>query len=769
MESRYSVLLSPLSEVPFEVISLQPLLIPCQRVSMNSSVNQAEEPIWCRRPTLVVAIWLLLSCLIGITGVLTGAETRIPGPTNTITLLENVGEARAFRAGLPPKDVLILVLEHKVRSIEDPLFLRVRDSLYDLLTSLQYENSPVFESVQTAGHTMLGDEHFISDGQRGVLFKADTTVSIDHSEAALKRLPGAIEGWYEQNEDFSDFQLGYLSDGTVNNEMFALIDADLHSSLIYTLPLSILILLWVFGSVVSALIPIVVSLVSLFASLGVMSLLSKFLGPVSATAAQLVVLLVLAIGIDYSLFLSSRLREEMERGLGFRQGVTVARSSTGVAILWSGVIVALSLSGLFLMEDTILASMALVSIVAVGITVVSAVFVLPSLLLLLEHYFDAGRIRPLASRKNTKESPRRWWLSFAIERPLLAALLSAGFLCCLSYYAFQIKLGSTVEPRLLPSSTQSYKAFHQLETSFPDLAGIDFSVLLWNDSGESIRELEDEGELVELFDSILAFDRVRGPIKTEFSEDGRVARFQFIAVGGGNVLENQRLVHHLREEVFPGVGSSLSISSAMGGTLPYVVDDIDRYLSRTPLVFGVVVLLSVGLLLLAFRSVVIPFKALFLNVFSTLSAFGVLVLVFQKFNFVSIHYEIVESFVPPLLFSILFGLSMDYHVFLMARVNEEFLSRNDTKEAVRVGIERTFHTITSAALIMVSVFGVIASLELPIMKELGIGLAVAVLVDATIIRCLLLPASLVLLGRWNWYLPRCLNWLPRLESFGGEH
>lgn len=198
--------------------------------------------------------------------------------------------------------------------------------------------------------------------------------------------------------------------------------------------------------------------------------------------------------------------------------------------------------------------------------------------------------------------------------------------------------------------------------------------------------------------------------------------------------------------------------------MPYVIENNEQYARRTPLVFGAVLILCFIFLLLAFRSIIVPLKAIILNVFSTAAAFGVLTLVFQYWYGVSWNYGVIESFVPPLLFSILFGLSMDYHVFLLSRIREESLKGIELETAVQSGITLTSGAITSAALIMVAVFTIISMLELPIMKELGVGLAAAILIDATLIRSIMLPASMVLLGDLNWYLPSWLNWLPGIKT-----
>ena len=240
-------------------------------------------------------------------------------------------------------------------------------------------------------------------------------------------------------------------------------------------------------------------------------------------------------------------------------------------------------------------------------------------------------------------------------------------------------------------------------------------------------------------------------------------RFQYILPGDANSKPSHEFLHSIRDELIPQFLTPQGVEGNVSGNVPYVVDQSERYAERTPRVVGVVLVLSMVFLLLAFRSIAIPCKAVLLNLLSTVAAFGAMVAIFQWGIFGHWHFSVIEGFVPGLLFSILFGLSMDYHVLLLSRIQEEIHQGAATTQAVRIGIGSTFRTITGAALIMASVFVVAATLELPIMKQLGVGLAIAVLLDATVVRSLLLPASMVLLGQWNWYLPRWLRWLPQLK------
>ena len=543
--------------------------------------------------------------------------------------------------------------------------------------------------------------------------------------------------------------------------MFALINRDLDRSLIYTLPLSLLVLIWSFGSVVAAAVPILVALVCLGAALGLTAIISTIFTPVSATSSQLVVLLVLAIGVDYSLFIISRLREEVDRGLSYREAVSIARRRAGSAVLFSGLTVALSLSGLVLMHDTILTSMASVSIIAVVFTVLTCVAVLPSLLLLLGPRLEIGRIRSRRLPVPGSDTKLNSFLRISIEHPVLVLAAGTSILLLLSSFCFDLRLGSTVQPGNLPQSMQSSQAYSAIRRAFPEATGSDFSIIL---SGADLAERENDGTVQGFFDRLAELPYLRGPLGSDRSDDGTAARYHFLVDRGMNDPRARALVKQIRGEFIPQAFGSTAVSAILGGTLPYAVDDEVRYGERAPEVYGVVLALSMVFLLVAFRSIVVPIKAIVLNLISTGASFGVLVLVFQSaWGPEPLRYGVIESFVPPLLFSILFGLSMDYHVFLLSRVREEMINGRAAADAVARAISTTSRTITSAAMIMVVVFSIIATLELSVMKQLGIGLAFAVLIDATIVRSMLLPASLILLGKWNWYFPGWMKSIPELQ------
>ncbi len=714
-----------------------------------------------------ISFWLLGSCLLFAGGLWLGFKTVLPGPSSHLALSENHGEQLAIAAGIPPRDQVLVMLDHPSEDVSDIKFIQARDSLLSFLqgsksatkNTAEQEKSALFLNVQTAGHNSLNDAIFTSADQRSLLFIAETDVSVDRSAQALALFPKEITEWLE---NFPDFKISYISKGLGDNEIFALINRDLDRSLIFTLPLSLLVLIWTFSSVVAALIPLLFALVSLGAALGVTAIFSTLVGPVSATASQLVVLLVLAIGVDYSLFIISRMREEVQSGRSYPEAITIARRTAGRAVVLSGLTVALSLSGLLLMQDTILTSMAAVSIAATIITVFSCVTILPLLLLILGPVIECGRIRRRIESRD--ESTIGGLLQLSISHPKSIMVVMGGLLLLFCYFSTRIHLGSTVQPQTLPYSLQLTQAFRKIQVAFPDLVGADLSVIL---RGADLSAREQDGTVPRFLKRISEISELRGPLRVDRSKDNSVVRYSFVVPGNINDAAAHKAVEDIRHIMIPELYDAAGVEATLSGTLPYAVDDDERYGKKTWRVYAAVLGLSMMFLLIAFRSIVVPLKAILLNLLSTGAAFGVMVLVFQevfKRNvFDDLQYGVIESFVPALLFAILFGLSMDYHVFLLSRVREEVLSGKETDVAIKRALLTTSRTITSAALIMVSVFSIIATLELPVMKQLGIGLAVAVFLDATVVRSLLLPASLKLLGKWNWYLPRGLNWLPKIS------
>jgi putative drug exporter of the RND superfamily len=697
--------------------------------------------------------WLLLTLFLGLIGWAFGMRAIIPGPSSELALMMNQGEKLALEHNLPPTDGFLVVVSAKVdvsRQDFDALVAELSSQI--LSTRSPVSGKALFALVQNNANTTLIDQNqFVSSDGKHQIIVAQGRSAVFESAKEYQVLPPLLAEW---QKNYPAYEFHYLSNSTGESEVLALIARDLDRSLIYTIPITLLILIWGFRSILAALIPLLIAGMSLIASLGISAFISQLISGISATASQLVVLLVLAIGVDYSLFFITRVREERQRGTALGESIRISQRTTGTAILWSGLIVSISLLGLLLMNDTVLTSMAEVAIVSVLVTLASCLYALPALIALMP-----SAVAPGALTKTTRTASSSRIVRAIINKPLLATIVVTSFLMLLSAFTGLMHLGNTMNPSTLPQSLPGMKTYALMEKYFPHLTGGNISLVL---SSDNLMALEEDGRLEAALDTFRALG-LRGPIRSEISEDYLVHRYKYLIDGTGNEPEISRLVHDIEDHHLKNIFAPLGINGYISGVVPYAITESRRYLEKMPLVFGSVLLLSFIFLLLAFRSIVIPLKAIILNLLSTTASFGILVLTFQYFPESPLYFGVIESFVPPLLFTILFGLSMDYHVFMLSRISEEYRRCADTKQAVLIGIEETSQTITSAALIMISVFMVAATLELPVMKQLGIGLGAAILIDATLVRTVLLPASMILLGKYNWLLPKFLQFLPKIE------
>lgn len=693
-----------------------------------------------------VARWIVLALSLAVVGYVVGSRTMVPGPSSREALERNPGEIVALQHGIPPREVVTILISKKdgrpfARNEATLLSDRLAEQL--LAATIPGEESRFFKRILAQGRTLLSDDEalFISKDRTTALIRAESNVPVYEAGAQADRWLGELERFRAEHPEVAVHSLSY---GGGDREIFDLIHRDLDNSLVYTLPLTAIVLWWVFGSIGAALLPLVLAIVGLAGSLGLSALVSHLFGPISVSAHQLVVLLVLAIGVDYALFLISRVRDEYALGAPYGQAIETAQRTTGRAILWSGVTVVLSLVGLFLMHDAVLKSMAVVSILAVAVVVLLTLKTLPAVLTLLSPEVVLRRSH-LEEKTNRNYNPR-----FAVRYPRIAIVASLLPLVFLAVYGTKVRYGSVMERQVLPRTMQTAEAFSVLERAFPEFAGTPLTVIV---RGSQLEAIEDEGELQPLITRILELGGITGPLWTERSGDGQVIRYTFQVEGSANDQRNRRVIDTLRNVIIPAELAARGLEGWPSENLTYVVDETERYLSRTPVVIGGVLLLSFVVLMLAFRSLIVPLKAVALNLLSCGAAFGCLAIAFQSGIFPAWDFGVIEGFVPALLFAILFGLSMDYHVVLISRTREGIIQGLDTTTAINAALHSTGRSITGAAAIMATVFAVVATLELPVMRQLGVGLAAGVVIDATIIRLVLLPAMMILLGRWNWYLP----------------
>src|SRR5215212_7250255 len=532
-------------------------------------------------------------------------------------------------------------------------------------------------------------------------------------------------------------------------------------SLMLTLGLTLLILMFTFGAVVAAGIPVLLGLTSVLATVGLLGPVSQ-IAPVDGSVMEVVLLIGMAVGVDYSLFYLKREREERAAGRESNAAIEAAAATSGRAVLISGFTVMVAMGGMYLGGISNFASFATGTIMVVAVAMIGSLTVLPATLSKLGHRVEKGRL-PLIGRLQDRGGLGIWSrvLDRVLRRPLVSAVLAAGVLVALTVPVLGMQ--TSLEETSNKSDLTAEKTFDRIEAAFPSEGSAEMVVVKANDVTSTkvesgIKALESEaGARPALFE---------GTPSVELSPDKTVAIVAVPTVGEGTDDLSNKAVDALRDDIVPNtVGQVAGVEAYTTGEAAATGDFNDAMIGHLPLVFAFVLSAAFLLLLVTFRSVVIPLKAIALNMLSVGSAYGLLVLVFQHGagKAIGLSEGPIAAWLPLFLFVVLFGLSMDYHVFILTRVREAFDRGMSTGDAVAHGIKSTAGVVTSAAVVMVGVFSMFALSPEAQMQQLGIGLGAAVLIDATIIRGILLPATMKLLGDWNWYLPARLGWLPKVS------
>ena len=535
--------------------------------------------------------------------------------------------------------------------------------------------------------------------------------------------------------------------------------------------IALIVMAVVFGTLVAAGLPIALTFVALLVTSSAAVAVSHF-ADLNLFVLNMIFMIGLAVGIDYALFIVSRYREEREHGLNVPAAITRAGDTSSKAVLFSGLTVVVSLMGMLIVPWNIMTSLGAGAVLVVLVSVLMTLTLLPAVLSLLGDRINRGKVpfigyQRAASTIDASHDGGFWnWISRSVmRRPVVSLAASAGLLLSLGLFALSLDLGYA-NLSSLPEGTKSIEAYTIFENEFP---GADYQ------PATVVIEADDvtTPEVEQAIDGLLADlerDGFFGAATTTAAEGNDLVRIDVALNGAAEGEAAIDAIERLRGEYIPmhfdGTGAEAHVTGQTAFTLD-ITSLARRYL---PLVFGFVLTISFMLLLLAFRSIVVPVKAITMNLLSVFASYGLLVLVFQKgvgadlLSFQQV--DRIDSFIPLVLFTILFGLSMDYHVFLLSRIKEQFDATGDNEQSVAAGLRKTGKLISGAALIMVGVFGGFAAADLTGMQQFGFGLAVAVLLDATIVRTVLVPASMALLGERNWYLPAWLSWLPEMHIEG---
>jgi uncharacterized membrane protein YdfJ with MMPL/SSD domain len=602
----------------------------------------------------------------------------------------------------------------------------------------------------------------VSKDGRSALVQYDVAGDLEEAQDRVGATEDVVRSVAAQHPELKVQQYGAAS---ANNELSDTIEKDLHKAESISMPITLLLLLFACGSLVAAGLPLILAFSAVIATMSLVALPSQIF-PVNDNVASIILLVGLAVGVDYALFYLRHEREERDRGHTAAEALQIAASTSGHAVFVSGLTVMAAMVGMFLTGDNMFTSLASGATLVVAVAMVASISVLPAIMAWLGERIDRGRMPRLGRRRRrrSRRTDRRGvWpviIDRVMRRPLLAFLAAAGLLVALSMpvLGMNTKVTSITD---LPKDVSTMKAYHDISEVFPAEAAKASVVVQADDvrSGDvakGISALEDRAEGTHV---------AIGEIRTSVSDDHRTALVEVPIAGTGSDQTSIDATNALRDDIIPAtLGHVDQAQVDVTGDAAKSIDEDAQMAHSLPIVFGFVLTLTFLLMLFTFRSIVIPLGTIVLNMLSVGAAYGVLVLVFQHglgenvLDFTSNGG--ITSWLPLFLFVILFGLSMDYHVFILSRVREAYDKGMSTDDAIRHGISSTAGTVTSAAIVMVAVFAAFATLSFVDMKEMGVGLAAAVLIDATLIRGVLLPAGMKLLGERTWYLPRMLARTP---------
>jgi uncharacterized membrane protein YdfJ with MMPL/SSD domain len=606
---------------------------------------------------------------------------------------------------------------------------------------------------------------------------ADGLVSADGDSAAilvgLGREPeenvDSVVDAVERLDADPGYEAAVTGEWTADADFGALSESDLQEGeLFFGAPAALVILLLVFGTVVAGVLPLVLAIVSIIVALALTALLGQAF-ELSLFVVNMLTGMGLALGIDYTLFILSRYREERAEDREKLDAIAVAGATASRAVLFSGMAFVLAMFGLVLVPSSIFRSLAAGAILVAVVSVIAALTLLPAVLSLLGDRVNALRLPFFGRVAERSGSEGRFWGAIArgvMGRPIVSLVCAAALLIAAAVPVLSLETGSS-GIATLPDRFESKRGFLLLNEEFPGQTTDPVEVAVSGD----LAAQETQAALEQLTTAVERHP-LFGESTVEESESGRVARVTFPVAGDAIGEEAIGAVRELRGEIVPQAFAGVEANALVGGDTAVELEYHDTVDAWLPWVFLFVLGLSFVLLTVAFRSIVVSAKAIVLNLLSVGAAYGLLVLVFQKgvgnelFGFDQA--EAVEAWVPLFLFSVLFGLSMDYQVFLLSRIRETYVLTGDNKRAVQFGIVSTGRLITGAALIIIAVFWGFAMGDLIMFQQMGFGVAVALFIDATIVRSVLVPATMTLLGRWNWYLPSWLAWLPDAHVEGHE-
>lgn len=602
----------------------------------------------------------------------------------------------------------------------------------------------------------------ISEDGRSALVQFDVRGDSDTAGERVEPVLKAVEDVQKDHESLRIEEIGGASMMKTFDDAFG---DDFKKAEYSAVPVALGILLIAFGALVAALLPVALAITAIMATMGLMGLVSH-LQPMSETANSVMLLVGLAVGVDYCLFYLRREREERAAGRDAQTALRIAAATSGRAIVVSGVTVCVAMAGMLFTGLAEFEAMGLASLMVVAVAMVGSVTVLPALLSLLGERVEKGRLPFLRRRRTSGSTDSRFWtavLKRVLAKPVLAVVVATGALLAVAAPALGMKTQNLTLDQEFGDSLPIVQTYNRVNEAFP--GGSEPAEVVVR--ADDINAPEVKAALADFREQAVSSGASRGPVEIKLHDQRNVAFVYVPLVGGSDQDRAGESLDKLRDEVRPAtLGEVDGVEAPITGQVAGSQDFNDQLVGSVVPVFAFVVVFAFLVMLLSFRSLTVAITSIVLNLLSVGAAYGILVAVFQHGWGASLvgaeGVGAIITWLPLFLFVILFGLSTDYHVFVVSRIREARLRGRTTRDAVQHGVVTTAGVVTSAAIIMVAVFGIFGTLSMQSMKQMGVGLAAAVLIDATVIRGVLLPAVMALLGERNWYLPKWLHRMPDL-------
>jgi len=750
------------------------MVLPSRRVEARMKLNpEALARASSRHPWRTLGIWLVLIAAMGF------ISSRLLGDVLTQEF-EFTNEPEAVRAqevmdqklsqGQDTASTEFFIVQSASLSVDDPEFEAAVRGLQQRIAGIGEEvlAGQPFTYYDLAERSPDQARGMVSRDGRGTLIGVPLR---DVELSTIEELRAVADEKAPEG-----FRVQVAGQGVMFADFTEIAEEDLRRGETIGIAIALIVLVIVFASIVAAIVPIVMAVFAIAVALGLVSLIGQAV-EFNLFVTNMVSMIGLAVGIDYSLFIVSRYREERKKGFPRLDAIGASGATANRAVFFSGLTVVLALLGMFIVPASIFRSLAAGAILVTLASLAASMTLLPAIMGLLGDRVNWPRLARRA-RIDADHDPRGgFWDRITrgvMARPAVYLLLSVAILGGLGLFTFQLNRGTSQNVSTLPDDFPSKQAFLTLQGEFAGGLTDPARIVITGDVDTRVVQ----AAIAELQTEVAAMDAFAPRTQVIPSRDGTAVEVDAFFRSDPSTDAAFQAIRDLRSEVVPEVFDDVpGVEVLVGGNTAYFTDFLDVADRYQWIVLAFVLGLSFVLLTVVFRSIVVPLKAIAMNLLSVGAAYGAITLVFQEgvgigfFNNIGFQFQqvdAIEAWLPLFLFSILFGLSMDYHVFLLSRIREEYDKTRDNTEAVAYGLRTTAGIITGAALIMVAVFVGFAAGRLGPLQQMGFGLAVAVFMDATIVRSLLVPASMRLLGDWNWYLPRWLRWLPQVHVEGRE-